>query len=506
MKSLPPLQLFLLSLLTVLFGSAVVWYLLGCPATGIDDADIFFVYARNFAEGHGFVYNIGSERVEGFTSLLWTLICTCLFRLTDHVEILLYLINLLISTATLWVCLRRVQKPVVFIVLLAAVPAWFAWCQTSLMETGLWCCLLTLAVLAVVDRRTALFSLLLPLLLITRPESMLWGAWLILIMGLSAARTEGLKKGVKITFVPATVFVAALVSLIALRIGYFNYPLPNTFYAKVSPGFSSNLWNGTGYLLQYLFSNPAIFLVVVTWCWILARGLRNGRADLDQNTIIALCLLPGIGIPVLVGGDHFGGFRFCQPIWPLLCLLAATHWIVVLDRLRPGKVRIGLIVLLLCGWILFPFTARMKHEFRIALESRETGAALAAMFGDLDEYPTVATITAGGIKFAYPGTVLDLMGLNATEMAHAPGSRAGYKNHTAFNRDIFYAWYPDILLCGEDAAFDAKVLKGLPFDDRFRQLYVKVELQRTGRAVNAYYSHRFLEKIHSERPGIGLRQ
>ena len=39
------------------------------PLTGIDDANIYFVYARNLANGHGFVYNIGGERVEGFTSL-----------------------------------------------------------------------------------------------------------------------------------------------------------------------------------------------------------------------------------------------------------------------------------------------------------------------------------------------------------------------------------------------------------------------------------------------------
>jgi hypothetical protein len=140
----------------------------------------------------------------------------------------------------------------------------------------------------------------------------------------------------------------------------------------------------------------------------------------------------------------------------------------------------------------------MKHEFRIARAGRAIGSDLAVMFADLDEYPTVAAITAGGSKFAYPGPVLDLMGLNAVEMAHAPGPRTGYKNHTAFNRDIFYAWHPDILLCGEDADFDAMVLKGLLFEERFRQMYLKVELQRNSRAVGAYYSHRFLQTIHNE--------
>src|SRR5687767_454301 len=41
--------------------------------TPIDDAFIFYRYAVNLANGEGLVFNIG-ERVEGITSLLWTLL------------------------------------------------------------------------------------------------------------------------------------------------------------------------------------------------------------------------------------------------------------------------------------------------------------------------------------------------------------------------------------------------------------------------------------------------
>jgi hypothetical protein len=37
----------------------------GTPLVGYDDANIFFVYARNLVDGHGFVYNPGGEPVEG---------------------------------------------------------------------------------------------------------------------------------------------------------------------------------------------------------------------------------------------------------------------------------------------------------------------------------------------------------------------------------------------------------------------------------------------------------
>jgi hypothetical protein len=68
------------------------------PLVGIDDASIYFVFAKNFAEGHGFVYNPGGERVEGFTSLLWTLIGAGAYR-TGRIEIMLLLV--LVSTLAL---------------------------------------------------------------------------------------------------------------------------------------------------------------------------------------------------------------------------------------------------------------------------------------------------------------------------------------------------------------------------------------------------------------------
>lgn len=493
------IQLALLAFLAVVLGSVFTWIILGRPATGIDDADIFFVYARHLAEGHGFVYNIGGGRVEGFTSMLWTLVCTLFFKTTDAVEVPLYLLNLLLGTVTVWFCLKRIRKPSVFLMLLAAAPAWFVWCQVTLMESGLWCLLLTLSVLAAVEQRTVALALLIQLLLLTRPESMLWGAWLILMLGCRALQTGGWRGAFRAVAVPFLLYIVTLLALVGFRMSYFGYPVPNTYYAKVSPSLSMNLRTGSGYLLEYVLLNPAVLLAAVTWIWVVIQGLRNWRAGWDEPMWIALCLLPGIGIPVIVGGDHFGGSRFYQAIWPLLCLLTVHVLEPHLGLVGRRKLRAGLLTLVVCGWVLFPFTGRLEHEFRIARRGRDTGRALSIMFSDLDPLPSVAVITAGGNKYGYPGTVYDLMGLNATEMAHAPGPRTGFKNHTAFNREIFFKWHPDILLCGEDAEFDAKVLKGLPSDELFRSRYLKMTLQRNGHEVTAWYSHAFLEQVHQTR-------
>ena len=41
--------------------------------TLFDDAMVSMTYARNFAEGHGLVWNAGGPAVEGYTNFLWTL-------------------------------------------------------------------------------------------------------------------------------------------------------------------------------------------------------------------------------------------------------------------------------------------------------------------------------------------------------------------------------------------------------------------------------------------------
>jgi hypothetical protein len=60
------------ALLAIVWAAALSW--IG------DDAFISFRYARNLAEGHGLVFNVG-ERVEGYTNFLWTVLFAPLIKL-----------------------------------------------------------------------------------------------------------------------------------------------------------------------------------------------------------------------------------------------------------------------------------------------------------------------------------------------------------------------------------------------------------------------------------------
>ena len=68
--------------------------------------------------------------------------------------------------------------------------------------------------------------------------------------------------------------------------------------------------------------------------------------------------------------------------------------------------------------------------------------------------------------------MIDLMGLNSVAMGHSPGDRKGVKNHSAFNRDVFFDLSPDLLLIeGSATSWHWSVLQQVRRDPRFPERY-----------------------------------
>jgi arabinofuranosyltransferase len=467
----------LLCLALVLVGSGVVWSMMGRPHTGIDDADIFLVYARHLVDGHGFVYNIGGERVEGFTSLLWTLLSAGWFLLAEGVELPLFMMNVVFAATAAWLCLKRARSVGIYLLMLASAPAWFAWSVNTLMESGLWCLLITWMILSMIEGRKGAFTVSMAFMLVTRPEAMLWCGWALLLWGV--------RYGWRAFILPFCSYLLVLTGLIGFRMAYFGAPVPNTYYAKVSGNLLENLEAGLRYFRGFIRSHPLAIIGVVAVISSLIRGWKARQNRLSDRTILALLLLPGLGIPIVVGGDHFGSFRFYQPLWPLLMLLVvwwSQGWMA-----QRRSVWVALVIMALFSWTLFPYRCALQHEFRIAREGREHGAVLMELFGSKEPLPRIAVITAGGIKRSYPGTVLDLMGLNSVEMARAEGQQAGgVKNHAAFKASVFWDWRPDMVVCGDSEEFDNRVLRGLYTNESFLATYELRTLNGEKASVKGY--------------------
>ena len=502
-----------ITLLLVMLATLLAYHQVDRPLTGIDDANIFFTYAQNFAQGDGFIYYQGGERVEGFTSLLWTIICSLCFLVTAHPEPLLLGINIAFLSGTITLAIRFLNTvnatktnshKLPLIILPLSLWAWcllnpkfVVWATVTLMDLGLWCFALTAGTLAFARAATTAgplspstsYSLsgYLALALLTRPEAMLLGlVWLAGLMSCrhvtrqlstvdaSVSTTQSIRLGIGECRTIGLAYLLILGSLTGFRLLYFGYPLPNTFYAKVSPNLFYNLKLGLGYLRGFFFDQfwavVCCTIIGLRTCRLLAGSMGKLRAPrwLPQpgNSLaidfIAFTTTASIGATILTGGDHFALYRFFQPIWPMLFIAGFFpffFWIATRLSTQPKWSRLLLYLILLSTFYYSQqpwwnhVSSNIQHEFDLARGGRELGEELNALL-PAEKKISLGIITAGGIGYRYQGPRLDLMGLNNVEMGHSPGDRRGNKNHAAFNSNVFFQLSPDVV----DPRFVAKPL------------------------------------------------
>lgn len=541
-----------------------LWHRLGRPRTGIDDADIMLVYARHLAGGHGFVYNLGGEHVEGSSSPLWTFFAAAVSRLTAKPEPILAIASALAVSLALAVLIQVVASQArdgtlaskargllagaTVLLWTLASPQFIGWTSSSLMETGLWCAELVLASAVFLawlgqsardagfPRAMAVLSVAMTL---TRPEGIIVAILLLVIAaGVELAMRPKASRRLN-QLRPAVIAVVATAAMSTLiRLLYFGAPLPNTFYAKIGGDAVSGLAQGWSYWREFGRAYPAAVVAGLAGVG-LALGalffrLRRVTNESQRSNKAAQAIWIGAAlvalqmIPVLLGGDHFEGFRFYQPIWPLFALPFAFAVLWVPDVSR--RQRTG--VVLACGIAAFSIGLAhagsesiwrragrlpMRREFDIAAKGREVGAALNRIFPS-DDLPTIGVITAGGIKITYPGITYDLMGMNWAQMAHAGGERYGDRGHDAFNAAVFWSQPPQILIVSvtnqragpsafSGASFENQALKGLLDDPDFTGQYQFGRVSRSGdspaTAVAGYFRRDFLASL-TEHPEISF--
>jgi arabinofuranosyltransferase len=535
--------------------TAVAFVYLGRPKTGIDDGCIFLTYAGHIAQGEGFVFNTGGEKVEGFTSLLWVLVCSLFYKVFSAPEVPLMIFLMLLATATLTVVYTELEKTVAqenkdfserwlffsFVLFLLCIGfSWFTWAVLTLMENGLWnFLLLTSAVLVLKMYRTGHLTLLQKtslvgasaLLLLTRPEALLWCA--LFALSIAIAEWQKRRKFLFTLIFAATQLVTAFL-LTQFRKSYFGYPLPNTYYAKVSHNRLYNLKEGIDYLISFLTGfNFLISFLFVLLCVAALFALKPKRNDAAKAAlrrtppsfvIATIFILAGLGIPLVTGGDHFGSFRFYQGILPLFAWgLPAFFWLRN-RRAAWSKKFVGnaWVVLAVCAALLFSAKTmlnlkkagtgtQLAFEFYLAQDGRQLGDQLNRIF--TEQKPSVGMIVVGGFSLHYRGETVDLMGLNNTAMGHSKGERIGIKNHAAFNKEVFYQLNPELLLPRPvvDSAearslylgslqatnFDNKALKNIFADAEFQQRFQPAYLERNGVRIFCFVNQSRLAYLQS---------
>lgn len=556
----------------VAFAIYKVYAIIGKPSTGIDDADIFFIYARNFAGGHGIVYNIGGEHVEGFSSFLYFIICSIFYLFSDNPEryILFYNALLVIGMlGALFFSLKTVYEkfngnnPLLFSLAVALLLGWIlmnplfiGWAVITLMDTGTYCFLITITLsffVHIATKETAIknekkiLAALIVLMILCRPEGMLWGLVYIASYFFTAlGRTRNdFTFSLKAIIHPTTVYIITLALLVTFRLFYFGYPLPNTYYAKVSQSLSITVHEGYLYFKMFLdrygYTMILPFTLLVVWALSLLRERRTQKTRLLLAAIILLFVGTGLIIPILEGGDHFGGFRFYQNTYPILIF---PFLFLVLAETRFKLINAPLCILFAglflyqnkTAWNTFSennenfqlypkdYREYISLGFSISQGARAIGDQLKTFWGE--QPPVIGSVTAGGIKYKYEGTVYDLMGLNNTKFAHAEELKSGgIKDHQSFSKKVFYELNPDIMLPNvvpvSDAngllqirrnylniqSFDNYVLKGIVFEEAFNQKYVLAVVHSAYspfRECTGFYNREFLKQL-SQRKEFSIR-
>lgn len=539
----------MIALITTALASLLGYWALRKPVLmGIDDENITQVYGRNLANGFGYVYTPDFERVEGATSPLWVAIHYLLYKITANPELYILAVSVALTALALYWTLGTARcvsgalglpgwAPWIAVLAVAMQPNYFHWTVISMMDQGLWGAMALGWVFVLVKeltrpeppRNASLAGVLLCVLcVLTRPEAMLLLPALLVIATVIVVINKGIGAAIRYTGPYFSAMLVTLAGLTAWRMAYFGYPLPNTYYAKVSSHPKDNILHGLEYVVSFLSSNilvvPGILAAVLGSFIALQSLLKSVKATAQVSAADIARLLIGGALAVIVastileGGDHFPGFRLLQPCIPLICVSLMFYVPLLSGWSRLTLSRAGGL-----GWaaalVAATFAAsyasfaanhkEFREDFTIAWEGRRIGDLL----NSLQEQPAphVGVLPAGGIALSYNGRVVDLLGLNWAKMAHASGRRTGLPGHSAFNNDVFWEHRPHIMLPTlTDPAnpineselpgrWEVSLLRGLPNEKRFREEYRPALIRFADGEIFAYLRKDYLDR-HPDDP------
>ena len=416
-----------------------------------DDALITLRYSQHLADGTGPNWN-SEGRVEGYTTFLWMGLHAGLEKLGVDIVNASRALGLAAVVATMLFMSRlwqlwsdddrkaAVANPaviaaaIVALVLTDGVAFW----SFSGMETTAFMALLTLsAVLFLQEQRAGgppWSAVAFAATAMTRPEGLVavavTAAFLAVQAGFSTERGPALRR---LAYWSA-VFLALYGSYFVWRYTYYDYLLPNTFYAKV--GTTSALYErGLDYLWTYGLRYQLIPLLGG-----MAVLLANPRLRGDAAYLLLLvgAMLTAI---VIEGGDDFPHGRLIVPVLPLMYVGGLAGLATLLQRLSLPSLQsaaFAVAVLTLGAMSLFrgslDLAAPIAQERR-ALQERELLADWLSE-NTPPEY-TIGAFAVGAIGYYSDRDVLDLLGLNDVVIAHSdvPNFGTGLAGHEKYNID-----------------------------------------------------------------------
>jgi hypothetical protein len=321
-----------------------------------DDAYISFRYAEHLADGEGLTFNRGENPVEGYSNLLWILVCMVFYKLGFSLPTAMPYVGALLGAfclVVLWRIYKRTEVPplqtaIPLILLAGSGP--FVLYAVSGMETALFSILLLSTVLFI-DRMLTSPGIAGPigltsagvLLMLCRPEGIIvfpaaaaflgWCAWKPPHDGY---RRPGLMKHL---LVASAAFLVCLAIYNIWRVSYFGEWLPTPFLSKGGGGESFLFgWkrNLRMFFVEQGYNSPPLgyyfsFLAIIAGIGVFFRKNKSGHERTDQFAFLLSILylllyfnfvdwMPGMRYHVALVG------LFLIPAARIQSLLAGDAW------------------------------------------------------------------------------------------------------------------------------------------------------------------------------------
>jgi hypothetical protein len=423
---------------------------LGLHGFPLDDSWIHFHLARNVAEGHGFAYNPGVP-VSGSTAPLWTLLLAALFKAGGVYPAWAKVAGVAAALGAAWLARRLALAwtgDAALGLTAALVTAWSApmvWGALSGMEVALAALLVTAALVAHVEGRTATSAALVGLAALARPESVL----LVPLLWLGGPLTA--RRSAVVLGLPAVL----LLPWVMFNLRTFGSPLPATAAAKIEGGLVGLLGGARESAAMTLLFRPWQFerewitwltlvnvllpVLILPGLWVVWR--RGGRAWALPASILFLHPL-GMALLAPYRGPAFQEGRYSIQILPLAIVVAVSALLLGDGWLR----RVAMALLLAAGLAsLSPGATR----YAWAVQNID---AMQVSLGRWVEAHTppgsrLALNDVGAIAYVGRREVVDMMGLVTPGII--PYRRAGETGVLRFLERacpdyliIFPAWFP----------------------------------------------------------------
>ncbi|MHB1006392.1 MAG: hypothetical protein ACYC3S_12255 [Chloroflexota bacterium] len=380
----------------------------------IDDAYITFRYARNIAEGMGFVYNPG-EHVLGTTTPLYTLILAGFYRLgLQDLPSVAFALNALADGLTTILLFRLTQRLALGNLWSGVLASLFAVSPLGIglavggMESSFFTLLVVASALSCLGDRPALAGLTAGIAAVARPEGALLGV-LFVVRYLLERRLppRAAVLGLVLPVLPWLVFA----------VWWFGGPLPQTLTAKAGI-YKVPILENLSSMLDWL--GPIAVTGMLASLWL--AGKAAGYIRCRPEALILLAFAPlvfGAYLFVSVKGARVFPW-YMVPLSPFALFSAVAAFRRLTVKLPPTVTAV--VITMLLGMSLFGFNlGRDPNRDFLAPDllnvTREGGYAAAARFvaPRLDGDGAVALPEIGAFGYVSRAYVLDLLGLVSPE-------------------------------------------------------------------------------------------